>query len=62
MARILPVIATVLLVLLAISEAQKIDNLPGWNPERPYNMYSGYIDLSQGKRYFYWYVSGSIYS
>lgn len=56
MARILSLAAVVLFALIAASEAQKITNLPGWNPQVPYNMYSGYIDLSEGKRYFYWYV------
>lgn len=55
MARLLPFVVCVLMALLAISEAQKITNLPGWNPASPFNMYSGYIDLTEGKRYFYWY-------
>ena len=47
----------VLLALVFIADAARITNLPGWKPEKPFGMYSGYIDLPGGKKYFYWYVS-----
>lgn len=47
----------VLFALVLAAECAQITNLPGWNPSKPYNMYSGYFDIGQGKRYFYWYVS-----
>lgn len=47
---------TLLLAVMYVASAQKVTNLPGWNPEKPFDMYSGYIDLDQGKRYFYWFV------
>lgn len=41
---------------MAISEAARITNLPGWSGENRFGMYSGYIDLPGGKKYFYWFV------
>lgn len=48
-------LAVALLATAAFVNAAKIVNLPGYKPERPFNMYSGYVNLDHGKKYFYWY-------
>jgi hypothetical protein len=45
----------VALALAFVGEAARITSLPGWQPTKPYAMYSGYINLEAGKKYFYWY-------
>lgn len=49
-------LVAVLFALVIVAESAQITNLPGWKPEKPYNMYSGYFDIGAGKRYFYWYA------
>eukprot|EP01097_Dermamoeba_algensis_P004390 TRINITY_DN2873_c0_g1_i5.p1 TRINITY_DN2873_c0_g1~~TRINITY_DN2873_c0_g1_i5.p1 ORF type:complete len:338 (-),score=52.01 TRINITY_DN2873_c0_g1_i5:648-1613(-) len=52
------VVAFVLVVNAAIPE-HKITSLPGLDTKLPFEMYSGYVTLSSGRSYFYWFVESA---
>ena len=44
---------------LATREEDLVESLPGLDPPEPtFDHYAGYLDATDGKKLFYWYVTG----